>query len=183
MKRCNICLALKAVCNKPYEDLQSLLISTHPKKDLFMDFVIGLLVSTNWKNEIQNSILVNLNRLTKRVYQKMVKITIDALGLAEVIINIIVRQHGLPKLIINDCSLVFISRFQSSLCNFFGIKRKPLTTFHPQTYGWTKKQNSTIKIYLLVFVNCKQNNCARLPLMLEFAYNNVRNISIKYSIF
>ncbi len=44
---CNICLASKAVRHKPYSDLQSLSVLTHWGKDLSIDFITRLLVSTN----------------------------------------------------------------------------------------------------------------------------------------
>ena len=47
VKGCDICLALKAVRHKPYSDFQSLPILTHQWKDLSMDFVTSLLISTN----------------------------------------------------------------------------------------------------------------------------------------
>ena len=46
-----------------------------------MDFVTGLPVSTNWKDESYDSILVIVNRFIKMVYYKPVKVTIDFLGL------------------------------------------------------------------------------------------------------
>lgn len=64
-------------------------------EDLFIDFVTGLLVSTNWKDESYDFILVIVDFLTKMVYYKPVKVTIDAPGLAEVIINIIVYHYGI----------------------------------------------------------------------------------------
>ena len=36
------------------------------------------------------------------VFYKLVKATINALGLAKVIINVIVRYHEIPELIITD---------------------------------------------------------------------------------
>ena len=36
------------------------------------------------------------------VYYKLVKVTIDAPGLAEVIINVVVCYHGFPHLIITN---------------------------------------------------------------------------------
>ncbi len=67
-----------------------------------MDFVTGLPVSTNWKSETYDSILVIVDRLTKMVYDKPVKVTIDVPGLAEIIIEAIVQHHGLPNLIVSD---------------------------------------------------------------------------------
>ena len=55
-----------------------------------MDFVIRLPVSTNWKSKIYDSILVNINQLTKIVYYKSVNTIINTLKLEEVIINIVV---------------------------------------------------------------------------------------------
>ncbi len=43
----DICLALKTVTHKRYDDFQSLLVPTHQWKDLSMNFVNGLPISTN----------------------------------------------------------------------------------------------------------------------------------------
>ena len=58
VKGCNVYLGSKAVKHKPYRDLQSLLVPTHQWKDLAIDFVTGLLISTNWKGDSYDSILV-----------------------------------------------------------------------------------------------------------------------------
>ena len=55
-----------------------------------MDFVTGLPISTDWKGDSYNSILVIVDRLTKMVHYESVKITINAPGLAEVIKDVIV---------------------------------------------------------------------------------------------
>ena len=90
VKGCDVCLASKAVRHKPYGDLQSLPIPTHRWKDLSMDFVTGLSISTDWKGDSYNSILVIVDRLTKMVHYEPVKVTIDAPGLAEVILDVVV---------------------------------------------------------------------------------------------
>ena len=100
-----------------------------------MDFVTGLPISTDWKGDSYNSILVIVNWLTKMVYYKPVKVTIDTPGLAEVIINVVVRHHGLPDSIITDQRSLFTSKFWSLLCYFFGINQKLSTAFYPQTDG------------------------------------------------
>ena len=148
-----------------------------------MDFVTGLPVSTDWKGENYDSILVIVDRLTKMVHYKPVKITIDAPGLAEVIIDVVVRHHGLPDSIITDRGSLFTSKFWSSLCYFLGIKRRLSTAFYPQTDGQTERQNSTMEAYLRVFVNWEQNNWVRLLPMAKFAYNNAKNANTGYTPF
>ena len=123
-----------------------------------MDFVTGLPILTNWKGNSYESILVIVNRQTKMVHHEPVKITINAPGLAEVIINIVVRHHGLPDSIVTDRGSLFTSKFWSSLCYFLDIKRRVSITFHPQTDSQTKMQNIIIEVHLRAFVNFKQND-------------------------
>ena len=93
------------------------------------------------------------------------------------------RHYGLPNSIVTDRGSLFTSKFWSLLCYFFGIKRRLSTTFHPQTNGQTKRQNSTIKAYLRVFVNFEQNDWAQLLPMAEFAYNDAKNASTGHTLF
>ena len=82
------------------------------------------------------------------VHYKLVKITFDAPELAEVIIDVVIRHHALPDLIVTNQSSLFISKSWLSLCYFLGIKRRLFIAFHPQTDGQTKRQNSTMEAYL-----------------------------------
>ena len=128
-------------------------------------------------------ILVIVDRLIKIVHYEPVKVTIDALGQAEVIINLVIWHHGLPNSIVTDKGSLFTSKFWSSLCYFLGVKRRLSTAFHPQTDGQTERQNSTMEAYLRAFVNFEQNDWARLLPMAEFAYNNAKNASTGHTPF
>ena len=154
----DVCIASKTVRHKLYRDLQSLPVPIHRWKNLSIDFVTGLPISRNWKRDRYDSILVIVDQLTKMIHYKSVKVTINAPGLAEVIINVVERYHGLPNLIVTDRGFLFTSKFWSLLCYFLGIKQKLSTAFHLQTDGQTKKQNSTMEAYLRPFVNFEQNN-------------------------
>ena len=127
VKEYDICLASKAVKHKPYEDLQSLPVPTDHWKDLYIDFITGLPVLTNWKDETYDSILVIVDRLTKMVHYKPVKVTVNAFGLAKVIIDVVARHHGLPDSILSDRASVFNSKFWSSLYYFIRLSN----AFHP----------------------------------------------------
>ena len=76
-----------------------------------MDFITGLPISTDWKGDSYDSILVIVDRLTKMVHYEPVKVTIDAPGLAEVIIDVVVRHHGLPDSIVIDWGFFITSKF------------------------------------------------------------------------
>ena len=158
VKGCNVCLALKTVWHKFYGNLQSLPVLIYHWKDLSIDFVIGLLILTDWKGDNYDSILVIVDWLTKMVHYKPVKVTIDAPGLAKVIINVVVRQHSFSDSIVTDRGSLFTSKFWSLLCYFLSIKRRLSTTFHPQMDNQTERQKSTIEAYLWAFINFEQND-------------------------
>ena len=89
------------------------------------------------------------------VHYKPVIITINAPGLAEVMIDVLVQHHGLLDSIISNQEMIFTFKFWSLLCYFLGIKRHLFTAFHPQTNGQTEQQNGTMEAYLRAFVNFK----------------------------
>ncbi len=76
-----------------------------------MDFVTGLSISTDWKGDSYDSMLVIVNRLTKIVHYEPVKVIIDTPGLAEVIIDVVVRHHEVPESIVTDQGSLFTSKF------------------------------------------------------------------------
>ena len=67
-----------------------------------MNFVIGLPVSTDWKGKSCDLILVIVDRPRKMVYFEPIKIIINALYLAKVIIDVVVWHYGLLNSIITD---------------------------------------------------------------------------------
>ena len=111
IKECDICLTSKTICYKPYNDLQSLTIFIYHWKDLSMDFVTNLPISTNSKENSYDSILIIINWLTKMVYYKLIKVIINIPGLVKVIINMVMRHHNLANSIIIDQQLLFSSKF------------------------------------------------------------------------
>ena len=92
------------------------------------------------------------------VHYKPLKIIIDALGLAMIIIHIVIYHHGLPDSIVTDRGSLFTLKFWSLLCYFFDIKRRLSTAFHSQTNGQIKRQNNTMEVYLRAFINFEQND-------------------------
>lgn len=73
-----------------------------------------------------------VNRLIKMIYYELVKITINASGLGDVIMDIVIKEHGLLISIMSDRGSLFTSKVWSLLC-YFGIKCRLSTFFHPRT--------------------------------------------------
>ena len=111
VKSCDVCPTSKTVRHKPYSNFQSWPIPTHQWKNLSIDFVTSLAISSNWKRDSYDSILVIVDQLTKMVHYKPVKITIDAPGLTEIIIDVVVCHHCLSDLIVTDRGSLFTSEF------------------------------------------------------------------------
>lgn len=76
-----------------------------------MDIVIGVLVFINQNNKSYNSIFVIINRFIKMVYYRSVKVTINVLALAKLIINIVIRYYDLLDSIIINQVLLFTLKF------------------------------------------------------------------------
>ena len=128
-------------------------IPTYCWKDLSIDFVISLLILTDWKKNNYNLIFVIIDRLIKIGYYKLVKVTINTPSLVKLIINIMMRYHGLLNSIITNWRLLFTLKFWLLLYYFLDIKWRLLTIFYPQIDGQIKRQNNMIKAYFQAFVN------------------------------
>ena len=106
---------------------------SYPPLEEFIDrFYHGFANFDGLEGNSYDLILVIIDWLTKMVPYKPVKVTINASGLAEVIINMVVRHHNLPDSIVINRGLLFIPKFWSLLCYFLDIKQKLSTTFYPQ---------------------------------------------------
>lgn len=148
-----------------------------------MDFVTGLLILPNWKDDSYNSIPVLVDQLIKVVYYKLVKVMIDTPNLAEMIINVVISQHEVPESMVIDQSMLFISKFWSLLYYFLGMKIKLSTTFQPKLNSQTEGENSIMEVYPRTFVRWEQNNETRFLLLAQFAYNNTKNASTSHTPF
>ncbi len=91
-----------------------------------MNFVMSFLISANWKGNSYDSISVIIDQLTKMIYYKPVKVTINVPSLAEVIIDIVVCHYRFFESIITNQSLLFTLKFWSLLCYFLEIQKSYL---------------------------------------------------------
>lgn len=67
-----------------------------------MNFVIGIIILTDWKENNYDMIFVMIDCLTKIIYHKLVKITIDTADRANIIIKVLIKYYSLFNLIISN---------------------------------------------------------------------------------
>lgn len=64
---------------------------------MLIDFVTSLSLSIDWKKVKYNVILIIVDQLTKIIYYKLVKTKIDVASPAVIIINMVIKHHGVFK--------------------------------------------------------------------------------------
>jgi transposase InsO family protein len=100
-----------------------------------------------------NSILVVVDRLTKMAHFTPCSKLITAEETTQLILDEIVRLHGLPKEIVSDRGPQFASKFWHRLFEVLGVDIRLSSAFHLETDGQTERTNQTLEQYLCCTVN------------------------------
>lgn len=82
------------------------------------------------------------------IHFEPIKVTIDAMGLAKLILDMIVWHHGLPNITVSDKGSLFTSKFWLLFCYFLDIIKKLSIAFYPYINAQTQLHNSTMEAYL-----------------------------------
>ncbi len=118
-----------------------------------MDFITDLPIV-----RAKNSILVMVDRLTKMAHFTPCSKSITVKETTKLILDGIVRLHGLPKEIVSDRGPQFASKFWRRLFELLGVDIWLSSAFHPETDGQIERTNQTLKQYLHCTVNYQQDN-------------------------
>jgi len=132
-----------------------------------MDFVTSLPLTSGGCD----SIFVVVDKFTKRLFLSPTTTSVSAVETAQLFVNSVVRNQGVPSTIISDRDPRFTSSFWTSLQDLLGTHHTFSTAFHPQTDGQSERAIRTISDMLRCCCVDFDDWDLRLPLI-EFAYNN-----------
>jgi transposase InsO family protein len=173
IKKCADCQRNKHSTHAEYGEMQAIELPTEPWTDISMDFVTGLPESKDPTTGLKyDAILVVVDRFTKAAEYIPFRKNYTAEQLGHVLKDRVFRYHGIPKTIISDRDKLFTSNYWATLMAAIGTQRKLSTAYHPQTDGQTERTNRTMKTYLRIYANEKQDNWVSLLPMAQMAYNN-----------
>ena len=98
--------------------------------------------------------------------------------LATLFLQHVYRLHGLPKRILSDRGVQFVSKFWRTLLKELGVEQALTSGYHPESNGQTERVNQVLEQYVRCFINYQQMDWVDLFPMAEFAYNNTVHSSI-----
>jgi hypothetical protein len=144
-----------------------------------MDFITGLLNSTKQND----AIMVVVDKLRKFAHFIPIKSTSKAIDVTQVFMKEIFRVHGILKEIVSDKDMKFTSNFWKSLMVSLETKLLFITAYHPQTDEQTERVNQILEYMLRMHVMHQPKKCEDYLPLVEFAYNNGYQESLKMSPF
>lgn len=143
VKQCVVCQQAKHENCKLPGLLCPLPIPDGAWQDLTMDFVEGLPKSDGY-----NAILVVVDRFTKYAHFFPLKYLFTAMQVAKVILNNIIKLHGIPRTIISDRDQIFTSSMWKELFRLLNTQLQMSSAYHPQTDRQSERVNQCLEMYL-----------------------------------
>lgn len=125
VRQCQICQQAKAERTHPAGLLQPLSIPKGAWQDITMDFIEKLP-----KSEGYDTILVVVDRFSKYAHFLPLKHPFSASQVAQVLLDNVIKLHGLPMSMVSDRDKIFTSSFWTQLFKIMGTKLSLSTAYH-----------------------------------------------------
>lgn len=168
VRRCDECQRNKASSQRKAGTLQALHIPGRRWEAIAFDLIVKLPTTARGFD----SILVFVDRLTKMVHLVPTTESITALDFAQLVVDHVVRLHGIPVHLVSDRGPIFNNEVWKEFCKLTGGQRAMSSAYHPETDGLTERTNRTIEEVLRHYTQGSHREWDTHLAMVEFAINN-----------
>ena len=138
-----MCQRMKNRPQQPYRPLMPNRVLNGPWEVITVDLITQLPPSNSY-----STIMVVINRLTKRAHFFVIKNKFSAKDCAKIMYDWIYPIHGLLLQIISDRGVQFTAELFQEWCSLLGIKSTMSTAYHSQTDKQTEHVNQILEQYL-----------------------------------
>ena len=145
-----------------------------------MDFVEGLQPAAYTRH---TQITVLVDKFSKYVCLEHCAKGIDATQIAQLFLRRIMRDFGIPQVVISDRDLQFASEVWTNILPLIGSRMTLVSTHHPQSDGQSERMIQTLLRVVRSYAQTAAEQWEMLLLMMQFAFNNAPATAGKYSPF
>jgi transposase InsO family protein len=129
------------------------------------------------------SIMVVVDKLTKESHFISVKTTLKEENIEEIYMREVSRLHGVPKEIVSARYSKFTCNFWKGFFKGFGMNLNLSTTYNPESNGKIERTNIIIEDMIIMYVMDQPSKWKYYIHLVEVAYNNGYQASLKMSLF
>lgn len=176
VKTCHRCQRAKLKTGKPFGTYTPLDIPDDRWRGINIDFISGMEPDAKTKND---SVMVVTDRFSKMSHFIAVQKTATTEDICNVFIKEIFRLHGAPRVIVSDRDKLFTSALWDRFAQRLGIKLNFTTSHNPQADGQVERVNRTLAEKVSAVFNEYPTSWEEMLPMIEFAYNNTYQATIK----
>ncbi|KAE9291233.1 hypothetical protein PF008_g25382 [Phytophthora fragariae] len=156
--------------------LMSLPVPADCWRSVSMDFIFELPADARG----HTGILVFVCRLSKMVRLAAVRKSVTTPQAAQLFVDNVFRNHGLPEAFVSDRDPRFVSHFWQHLFRLLDTRLDMSTAGHPQTDGQTERVNRVLEDILRSVCAAEPTKWSVLLPQVEFALNNAVHSSTFY---
>ena len=164
---CAICARGKTLHRPPAGLLRPLSIPTRPWSHIALDLVTGLPESQGY-----TTILTIVDRFSKAVHFVPLTKLPSAMETAQLLIENVLRLHGIPAEITSDRGPQFISGVWQAFFRAIGAKANLSSGYHPQTNGQTERANQHLESVLRCVTATETSRWSEQLPWVEYAVNS-----------